>query len=254
VPPPAVTPTRDRLVVTIVIGDDAEQLHAATGQSQKAYAEQIGADYHVIRGRTQDPRMPCAEKWRVKDYVPHYPGGTVYLDADVFVMPDTPDILDATPLGHVGMVDVLPQTPNLREWFPPKVRQVCESQGVRCPPLADRYWNSGVWAGRPDQAAYWTPPELSYPADWCTEEMWCRVNCDRFGIPVHDLDPRFNWTWIEDRGLERVGESRPWLWHFAGMANHQADAVAEWKQSNRVWRRAMLNLLAAVIATPRVHS
>lgn len=246
VPPPDLTPTRPRAVVTLVVGDDAEQLHAVTGPSQRRYAERIGAEFVVIRGATQDPRMPCAEKWRLKDYVPLFPDGTVYFDADVWVGADAPDILAATPPDAVGMVDVSPATPGLLDWFPGEVRRMCETQGITPPAMERKYWNSGVWAGRPAQAHYWNPPPLPYPVQWCTEEMWCRLNAQLTGLRIHDLDPRFNWTWIEDRQLARVGERRPWVWHFAGMGNKEAEKLPQWQQGNRVWRLALLRLLAAV--------
>lgn len=245
VPVPAVVPTRPRLVLTIVIGDDAEQVHAATGSSQRAYAERLGANYVVITGQTQDERMVCAEKWRVKDYVPHYPGGTVYLDADVWVSPATPDLFAATPPAAVGMVDIAPRMPAIVGWARGKADEICRTQGMTTPPFEPKYWNSGVWVGRPEHAAYWEPPPHPYPASWCTEELWCRLTATRLGMPIHDLDGRFNWTWNTDRQLADAAENPPWVWHFAGMGSAEAEAIAEWKQSNRVWRLAMLRLLAA---------
>lgn len=242
VPPPSLAPTRDRLVLTAVIGDDADQLHAATGPGQRAYAERVGAEYVVLRDRTQDERMSCAEKWRARDYVPHYPGGTLWLDADVFVLPDAPDIFAATPPDRIGLVDVGPRTPNLLEWATAESARVSASQGVPDIPQA-KYWNSGVWVGRPDHADYWTPCPFPYPAEWCVEELWCRRTVAALGLPVHDLDPRFNWTWPEDRRFETWADRRPWFAHLAGMGNMD---VPGWVQPNKVWRLALLRLLAAV--------
>jgi hypothetical protein len=225
-----------------VIGDDAEELHACTGPTHRRYAETVGAEYLVLRDRTQDPRVPCAEKWRIKDYVPHYPGGTLWLDADVFVLPDAPDIFAACPADEIGMVDVAPRMPHLLAWAEVESAGVCRSQGVE-PPPNDRYWNSGVWVGRPAHAAYWTPPDRPFPVQWCAEELWCRRNVSHFGLRVADLDVRFNWTWPEDRGFRSWKDARPWFCHLAGMGNMD---VPGWTQSNREWRQALLRLLAAV--------
>lgn len=242
VPPPILTPTRDRLILTAVIGDDAEELHACTGPTHRRYAETVGAEYLVLRDRTQDPRVPCAEKWRAKDYVPHYPGGTLWLDADVFVLPDAPDIFAATPADAIGLVDVAPRMPRLLDWSAGTSADVCRSQGV-APPPNDRYWNSGVWVGRPAHAAYWTPPEKPFPVIWCAEELWCRRNVAARALTVRDLDPRFNWTWPEDRQFRTWKDSRPWFAHLAGMGNMD---VPGWVHTNREWRLALLRLLAAV--------
>lgn len=244
VPPPAVHPTSDRLVITLAAGDDAERMHAATAPGQKGYADRIGADYVVIRGRTQDGRMSCAEKWRVKDYVPHYPGGTLYLDADVWVHPQAPDVFAAVPPTHVGMRDISGQTVNLN-WMQPKYRELCDSQQVQPHPTAlTRYWNSGVWVGRPAHAGYWEPPARPYPAEHCTEEHWCRHTLAVAGWPVFDLGEAFNWLWYQDRRAERAAGC--WFLHLAGMSQD----LKHWEQDNRAWRQALLRLLAATAPRP----
>lgn len=240
VPAPALRPERERAVITVVIGDDAEQLHAATGPGQRAYAERIGAEFITVRGATQDPRMRCAEKWRVKDFVPHYPGGTLYLDADVWVHPAAPDVFAQVPANAVGMRDITTQT-NLLSWSQPKYRELCQTQGTKPHRMAlARYWNSGVWVGRPEHAGYWTPPANPYPAEHCTEEHWCRHTLATSGWPVHDLGEPWNWLWYQDRKCERAAGC--WFLHLAGMSQ----GVREWEQDNRAWRLAMLRILAAV--------
>jgi hypothetical protein len=224
VPPPVITPTRDRLVVTVVVGDDAEQLHALTGPGQRGYAERHGADYLVIRGETQDRRMACAEKWRVKDYVPHYPGGTLYADADVVVRPTAPAVWDVAPPTSIGMRETT-TFPNKLAWAAPKLRAVCRSQGVDPHPVAlSRYWNSGVWVGRPEHAGYWQPPEHPYPAEFTAEEHWCRQTLAVRGWPVHDLGEDWNWLYYADRQMRRT-HGRHFL-HVSGSAGDKAKRLA----------------------------
>lgn len=244
-PMPEVNPTHSRLVITAVIGDEAEELHALTGPGQRDYAKAVGADYVVLRGKTQDERVPCAEKWRVKDYVPHYPGGTLWLDADVFVMPDAPDIFDTVPKDAIGMVDAGRTTPRLLTWAEPELAEVCRSQGVPVDPRANAvYWNSGVWVGRPQHAAYWEPPAKPFPVKWCVEEHWCRRNVFAHEMRVHQIDERFNWLWHNDRQFRQWEKGRPWFVHLAGMGNSE---VEQWRQTNKDWRMALLRLMSAVL-------
>ncbi len=239
VPTPDVRPGRPRLVVTLVVGGEAERLNESTGPSQRAYAGRVNADYAVIRGETQDSRMRCAEKWRVRDYVPHYPGGTLYLDADVWVRPTAPDLFEVVPPHSIGLRDITGQ-PKLLTWAEPEYRKLCESQGVQPHPVAlSRYWNSGVWLGRPEHADYWTPPANPYPATHCTEEHWCRHTLAERGWDVFDLGERFNWLWYQDRGCERAAGCD--FLHFAGMSQQ----VGEWIQDNAAWRKTLLRLVAA---------
>lgn len=244
--PPITLPTRrrKRAVVTVAIGPAGKELHDLTGPSQRAFAAKFDADYIVIDNPTQT--LPCFEKFRVKRVVEAYPGGTLYLDADVFVLPDCPNIFRAQhcPSDRFGVVDVLPR---MHTGFRPhvlhEVTALCQSQGVPVPPgMNDVYWNSGVWIGRPDHAGYWTPPSRPVPGKWCDEENWCRRTAFAKAIPFHHLDPRFNWTWAEDREFRSWTTRRPWIVHLAGMGSD----VTGWKQSNRQWRSALLRLLSTL--------
>lgn len=254
VPKPEIVRTSDRCVLTIAIGPDGESLHALSGPSQRAYAKKIGADYQVIRGRTQAENMVCFEKFRIGDYARAYPEGTVYLDADVFVMPDAPDILDAVPPSEMGLVDVSSRMPGLLAFGLGQLEKISRTVGRPIPTGADEvYWNSGVWVGRPEQAHYWTPPTISIPnPHWCDEESWCRWNAFDLGIPVHDLDRRFNWTWCEDRGMTQWEKSRPWFAHFAGMGE-QPDMPSDWKMSNPTVRKLMLKVMEAMRTRTEGH-
>lgn len=247
VPPPVIRPTADRLVITTAIGEVGDEIHRLTGPSQRAYAERVGADYVVLTDATQDPRVPCAEKWRYGDWVRAYPGGTLCVDADVFVTPGAPDIFAAVPPTHIGLRDVIDHQLHLREWSPTEMGPVCRSQGEEPPAGSDAvYWNSGVWVGRPEHADYWTPPPKPFPHLWCVEEHWCRRNAFAFGLPVYDLGRRWNWTWCEDRTFSSWESELPYFVHLAGMGNMD---VPGWTQSNRLWRQAILRVLSAVFSS-----
>lgn len=246
VPPPVHMPTSDRLLLTIATGPAGKEIHAVTGPGQRAYAERIGAEYVDLTDATQS--HSCFEKFRVGEWVKLYPGGTLYLDADILVSPDAPDVFAHCPPDQIGMVDVLPRTPHLKAWAPTHLKPLCESQGVPYRPEFDaRYWNSGVWVGRPDHASYWTPPERPTPGGWCDEEGWCRRNVHAHGLPVHDLDPRFNWTWMEDREFKTWERARPWFVHLCGMGNHQVSASTQLPLIK--WRAGIARLIAAVWGT-----
>jgi hypothetical protein len=246
VPTPKIVRNRSRCVVTLAVGSIGEELHALTGPSQRAYAERIGADFHVIAGKTQ-PDNPCFEKFRVKPYAEAYSGGTLYLDADVFVMADAPDILDATPAGSVGLVDIAPRMPGVLDFGRGQLEKLSRAIGKPIPAgAASVYWNSGVWAGRPEVAGYWTPPDFAIPdPHHCDEETWCRWQAFALAIPVHPLDRRFNWTWCEDRSFAQWEEARPWMVHLAGMGDY-AGHPAEWQTPNSEWRKVLFRMLESL--------
>jgi hypothetical protein len=245
-PAPAIVRARARCVVTLAVGTVGEELHALTGPSQRAYAERIGADFHVITGETQ-PDRPCFEKFRVRDYAAAYEGGTVYLDADVFVMPDAPDAISATPVGSIGIVDISPRMPGVLGFGAGQLEKFSRALGKPIPAGSDSvYWNSGVWVGRPAEAGYWQPPSFNIPEPHhCDEETWCRWQAFAAGLKSHPIDRRFNWTWCEDRKFDQWNESRPWFVHLAGMGDC-ADHPAEWNMPNGTWRKLMLRVMESM--------
>jgi len=242
-PVPTILRTRDRCVVTLAVGTEGDELHALTGPSQRAYAAKIGADYHVIAGRTQSESMVCFEKFRVRPYAEAYLDGTLYLDADVFVMGDAPDVFAAVPETSIGMVDISPRVPN--EWIIEQMAALCQSQGVPVLTPDPHYWNSGVWVGRPVHAGYWTPPPLPIPGvRWCDEEQWCRRNTLSMGVPILNIDRRWNWTWCDDRSFSFWDEARPWFVHLAGMGNRWAPQ--DWALSMPAVRKLLLKVMEAM--------
>jgi hypothetical protein len=218
VPPPTLTPTRPRLVITVAVGDEGLRTHDLTRASQQRYAERMGADYVVLGDTTQSWFM--LEKFRFKDFVPHYPGGTICMDADVWVRRDAPDLFDVVPPGRIGVSisDDL-SAHGLMPQFAAKLREVCDSQGVGVPDGAeDIHWNSGLVVLRPTHAGYWEPPLRPIPKHWISEELWSKATTFRAGWQLHDLPhPATHWQHWRDRGWELLGPPLPPFVHPAGL-------------------------------------
>jgi hypothetical protein len=77
-----------------------------------AYAKRIGADFVAITKPTQD--WWGLEKFRGLPFAQSYER-TLYVDADVFLTEETPDLFDVVPAGHVSMHDDWSQLPSF-EW------------------------------------------------------------------------------------------------------------------------------------------
>ena len=87
-------------VVTIVVGDYAERMAKATNPFMRDYARNCGADYLVI----QEPKFRNLgqlyyEKFQLYDLFEKYER-ILYLDNDVLVSPDSPDLFLSTPESH----------------------------------------------------------------------------------------------------------------------------------------------------------
>jgi hypothetical protein len=123
----AIDPAKSRLLITVATGDSFRELLKYTGPLMEAYAHRIGADFVAITKPAQD--WWGLEKFRVHPFAQAYER-TLYVDADVFLTEETPDLFDVVPTGHVAMHDDWSQLPSF-EWVFEERRNILQSQELR---------------------------------------------------------------------------------------------------------------------------
>lgn len=96
-------PKSDYAVCVIPANDYAIELLEITGDSIKRYAEKCGADYIELTG-DQNPKWPMANKYRLTQVTKKYKK-TLYLDCDVLVKDDAPNIFEITPNDKISAYD-----------------------------------------------------------------------------------------------------------------------------------------------------
>lgn len=92
-------------VVTISIGEFHERLALTTHPQIRAYADKIGADFIVLKS-TGLPII-CYEKFQIRDLLDKY-DRVFYIDSDVIVSPETPNIFELVPREMMGFLDESP--------------------------------------------------------------------------------------------------------------------------------------------------
>jgi lipopolysaccharide biosynthesis glycosyltransferase len=101
--------TRDRAVVTLCIGDTANEFATYTHPAMAQYAEKVGADFIVydtakIKFRGPKQFNPILfEKYQVYDTLADH-DRVLFLDTDILVTPEAPDIFEVVPEDAVGGV------------------------------------------------------------------------------------------------------------------------------------------------------
>src|SRR3989344_7906914 len=90
---------------TICIGDFYTKLSKVTHPTIKNYAQKIGADF-IVKTETSFP-LPHYAKFEIAKLLETY-DRVLYLDTDILVSPDTPNIFDIVPQDCVGMLDEAP--------------------------------------------------------------------------------------------------------------------------------------------------
>ena len=96
--------SRNNLVVTIAIGSDYAQFAKLTHPTIKAYADKIGADFLCIEEKALSGNDPQWEKFQVANCLEKY-DRVIYIDSDVIVRNDTPNLFEIVPETQLGMFE-----------------------------------------------------------------------------------------------------------------------------------------------------
>jgi hypothetical protein len=190
-PEKPLTPVNNLAVITLAIGQKAIDIHAITGVFMEAYAKRCGADYHVISD-DQSPRYPLANKFRLETLAANYER-TLFLDADVLVKSDAPDIFKSHPSGSVFIhPDAVHNYPSL-EFSRREMIVTCKEQQID--QFEARMLNTGVVLFDREHVGIWAAPKLPSGVRHLAEQMHVESNIVRSGMPQRDLEPQWNWQW-----------------------------------------------------------
>ena len=223
-----------KAVVTLAVGPNGRDLLAATGPAQRAYADRVGARFVVIGDDAISPDYPLAAKFQLSRIQPHF-DRILFLDGDVLLRPDCPDLFAEVPSGSVGIYDDYPDL-QTHDWLQTEYRALAASQDQPDPTPHPVCRNTGVVVFDKEHTALWQPPARPYPAVHCAEQHIVNLNLLRAGYPVFNLPRRFNTQWWSNR--ESFATSDAPVLHFAGMSNRQAGGVDHAYRLDQVRRRA----------------
>lgn len=207
------TNPKDYLVVTVATGEHHERMMLdMTGPKMYEYAQRIGADFLALTGTTQ--AWWGLEKFRVGPLVAQYKR-TLFVDADVLIRSDAPNIFDEVPIGHIAMHDDW-NAQGCHHWHRKQRDLLWESQGV--PPLhPETMRNSGVIVVDQIHADIWTPPLRPVPENHCDEQFWIE-RWSRF-YDFYKLPNEWNTQWYyPDFPITR---SKAHFLHFACCPNNE---------------------------------
>lgn len=170
-----------------------------TRDSIKAYAEKCGADYIELTG-DQYPRWPMANKYRVHEVTKTYEK-TLYLDCDIYIKPDTPNLFEITPddkisafdewaewedVGDINWIQV-EQDVIVRRLFTSDERSQYLDNGRF---TAKTALNGGVLVIPRDLADYYEQPKRVYPRQWCFDQHLLSILLPE--NKLNKLDYKFN--------------------------------------------------------------
>lgn len=90
-----------KAVVTLAIGNKHEEMQNISHPTMQAYAKKTGADFVVIKDIKLRMTSLLFEKWQMFDLLFEY-DRILFLDTDILVAPDCPNLFNLVPLDKVG--------------------------------------------------------------------------------------------------------------------------------------------------------
>lgn len=144
-----------KAVVTICIGDEFFELAKFTHPTIKSYADRIGAEFIVI---SECKTTPHWEKFAINDLLNTF-DRIIYLDTDLIVRDDCPDLFDVVPYNQIGAFNEAKFAH--REY---SIIETAKAYGIDPSKISwnGKYYNTGVMVISKCHKKFFKKPEKEY--------------------------------------------------------------------------------------------
>lgn len=246
-------------IVTVCIGDLYKRMGTISHPLMKQYADRIGADFIVLDEKKLAQTTPHWEKFKILDILADYER-VLYLDSDIIIRDDAPNIFDEVPKDCLGMFDEAPFTDGRS--YP--MNKGIEDYGYKEDLKWDgKYYNSGVMVVSRVHRFLFRKPEKEIFNFY--EQTYLNLIIAKEKIKIHNIDYKFNRMHCMDKytGEERYGS---YFIHYAGMPDLNMipqlmeKDVERWKQDSpnykykrRIWIDVQGGLGDQVDAEPTIR-
>lgn len=215
-------------VFTIAIGDYYKRIGNITHPIIKRYADKIGADF--ISKEEIDPNL-ITQKWQkfqIYNLLNKYER-IIYLDTDIIVREDCPNLFDIVPQNKLGMFNEGKYAPRLEY-----IQDASKVYGEEVYEWNHKFYNSGVMVISRKHKQLFKPPLLTDTIETDQPYINLRIAVDK--IDMFDLSYKFNRMDILDKeiGISRLDS---YIVHYAGAPQNQIFGVLlkdieDWKAAH----------------------
>lgn len=197
---------RKHLVLTIAVGDAYQKLAKLTHPTLRRYAERIGADFLSIDESSSS--TPHWEKFQIFDLLNRYER-IVYLDTDLIVRDDCPDLFEKVPQSYLGMFNEAPFTDGRASAMQDALNQYEET----LPDWNGLYYNTGVIVISRGHKYLFKKPDREESSFY--EQGYLNIKIAKDSVWIHPLEYQFNRMTCMD---SITGEERhaSYIIHYAG--------------------------------------
>lgn len=199
-------------VVTLTIGPFNE-IARLTHPTLKAYADKIGAEFIVIQERAISKTTPHWEKFQIHHLLNHY-RRIIYIDTDIIVREDCPNLFDIVPEGELGMFNEGPVTERRGA-----MQLASQEYQVPLDDWDNTYYNSGVMVISRNHKDLFRKPDEEISNFY--EQSYLNLAIHKSRTKMFALDYKYNRMTCMDKV---TGEHRlaSYIVHYAGCPGQAA--------------------------------
>jgi hypothetical protein len=214
-------------IVTISIGDVYSDIASLTHPSIKEYAEKIGADFYAIDEKAISQTTPHWEKFQIYHLLGIY-DRIIYVDSDVIIRDDCPNLFDIVPETHLGMFNEAPFTDRSKELM----IDICRSYNTTLDSWNGKYYNTGVMVVSKYHQQLFKKPEQEISNFY--EQSYLNMIIAKREIQIYELTHLYNRMSCVD-GAIGIDRHDSYIIHYAGFPNLKdvllliANDIEQWK-------------------------
>jgi len=219
-------PNEKRAIVTVAIGDEYREMADIARPTLDAYADKVNADIIEIDRVINDSDHHHLEKFQIKELLNDF-DRILYVDADILIHPDCPDLFDIVPKDCVGAV---PDCHNGKWGNINRFNEIIAVQDK----LGNANWNagyfnSGVIVLSKEHAALFDNPELRNEFNsQFVDQTLINFNLHKNKFKFYPLGTEFNGMEINgfSSRIEDSNKTNAFIMHFA----HEGDRCEQMKK------------------------
>ncbi len=201
-----------RVLASLAVGDGVRQLAAVTVPALEQYADDIGADLCVISRPAVQGASIFHEVFQLERVFEYY-DRVMYIDLDVLVRHESPDLFDLVPDSALGVfIESRFQTRALADFYNQSADYRDSTVGI-----PEDCFNNGVMVMSRRHRSLFRLPESEAERAIESDQSIMIARAARHGFPVFDIGHSFNYMvamMAEESRAERAGA---WMIHYGSI-------------------------------------
>jgi lipopolysaccharide biosynthesis glycosyltransferase len=189
-------------LLCVAVGEWCRNVHILTREGMERYAGICGAEFVVI----EDHSDPIWARLLMKDLLGDF-DRILYLDADVAVRPDAPNLFERVPETHLG-VCLTSRNTKFHEADIEEMQKLNPDIGWK-----EDYFNSGVMLASRAHRRLFDRSKDATVTNRFPDQSWLNYRAQKLKIPLFDIGYKFNHTTVPP-GREEMAS---YFTHFCGI-------------------------------------